>query len=257
MKDKINKLIRLQECDNKIQHILRRQMEGPEKIKKLEEALNAGEILFREDAARLESLKNERRQREKEIQDLESAIEKSDRKLSQIKSNKEYKAALKEIEEIKKAKFMAEDRVIEIMEAIEELERKCHENKAQKDELQKEFDQNKAMISKELQELDRELDKLKLRRGDVSRSVDQELLDKYHFLKERKGGKAIGSVIDGVCQTCHMGIPPQNFNELLRGNSVMTCPNGQRLIYWGEDAHFQNDPNINDEDMPEDIPKSH
>jgi predicted nucleic acid-binding Zn-ribbon protein len=237
-------LIKLQDCDSKIQVIVQRQMEGPEKIKKLEDALNDREMKFKNDSSKLESLNSERRHVEKEIQDLESAMEKSDMKLTQIKSNKEYTAALKEIEELKKAKFTAEDRVIEIMEAVEEVERKCDENRATQDELRKEFEQNKAMISKELQALDKELDKLKIRRGDFSQTVDQELLDKYQYLKERKGGKAISPVIGGICQTCHMGIPPQKFNELLRGNSLMTCPNCNRLIYWGDDAHFQEDSSL-------------
>jgi hypothetical protein len=242
-------LIKLQDCDNKIQVVLRKQKEGPEQIKKLEEALSAREMLIKEDTSKLESLKNERRQREKEIQDFESSIEKSERKLTQIKSNKEYKAALKEIDEIKKAKFLAEDRVIEIMETIEEVERTCDENSKKMEDLRIEFDQNKATISQELEELDKELDELKTKRGDVSQTVDRELLDKYQFLKERKGGKAISSVIGGVCQTCHMGIPPQKFNELLRGNSLMTCPNCQRVIYWGDDAHFR-------ENAPTDTHKS-
>jgi predicted nucleic acid-binding Zn-ribbon protein len=238
-------LIKLQECDNQIQAIVQKQREGPEKIKKLEDELKEQEMKFKEDASKLESLNNERRRMEKEIQDLESAMEKSDMKLTQIKSNKEYTAALKEIEELKKAKFAAEDRVIEIMEAVEEVERKCDENGAKQDDMRKEFEHNKALISNELKELDKERDKLEIRRGDFSQTVDQELLDKYQYLKERRGGQAISPVIGGVCQTCHMGIPPQKFNELLRGNALMTCPNCHRLIYWGDDAHFQEDASVN------------
>ena len=53
-------------------------------------------------------------------------------------------------------------------------------------------------------------------------------------------GQAISSVIQGVCQICHMGIPPQKFNELMRGEALMTCPNCNRMIYWGGDEYFMN-----------------
>jgi len=65
--------------------------------------------------------------------------------------------------------------------------------------------------------------------------ADPELLKRYNFLKDRKGGKAISAVIKGVCQSCNMGIPPQRFNELIKGEKVLTCPNCDRLIYWGDD----------------------
>jgi predicted nucleic acid-binding Zn-ribbon protein len=32
-----------------------------------------------------------------------------------------------------------------------------------------------------------------------------------------------------------MGIPPQKFNELIRGKDLMSCPYCMRIIYWGED----------------------
>ena len=76
-------------------------------------------------------------------------------------------------------------------------------------------------------------------RGEFVQTIDQELLKKYLFLKERKGGQAISPVVGGVCQTCHMGIPPQKFNELIKGHSLLACPNCDRIIYWGEDQHYQ------------------
>jgi predicted nucleic acid-binding Zn-ribbon protein len=69
-------------------------------------------------------------------------------------------------------------------------------------------------------------------------SIDKELLKRYLLLQGRKGGIAIGSVIGGVCQSCHMGIPPQKFNELIKCDSLSTCPICNRIVYWGEDIYF-------------------
>jgi predicted nucleic acid-binding Zn-ribbon protein len=35
-----------------------------------------------------------------------------------------------------------------------------------------------------------------------------------------------------------MGIPPQAFNELIRGDKLLTCTNCSRIIYWGDDERF-------------------
>jgi len=232
-------LIQLQDCDNRIKGIIERKTEGPLRIKKLEDELNNHKMKCQEEYNRLESLRKNRRKIEQEIQDMDIKIEKSDSKLSHIKSNKEYKAALKEIEDLKKGKFQTEDEVIQIMEAIEELEKRAVENKRTQAELGKRFEQDKKEISKELHNLDRELAAIESKRKDFCKNVDQELLGRYHFLKDRKGGQALSSVIGGICQSCYMGIPPQKYNELRKGHSLMICPNCYRIIYWGEDELYK------------------
>jgi uncharacterized protein len=41
-------------------------------------------------------------------------------------------------------------------------------------------------------------------------------------------------VTSGTCGGCHMTIPPQLYNILIRGNSIESCPNCHRIIYWDE-----------------------
>ena len=183
-------------------------------------------------------LKKDRRKIEQDIQDLEGKIEKSNIKLSNIKSNKEYRAALKEIEDIKKVQFQTEDRAIQIMEDIERLEKVCLENKDKQGEMRLEFEKDKDNITRELDGLGKELKNLEKERNTFYQTMDQDLFKRYVFLKERKGGHAVSSVVKGVCQTCHMGIPPQKFNELIKGKSLLTCPNCHRIIYCGEDEQF-------------------
>ena len=90
-----------------------------------------------------------------------------------------------------------------------------------------------------------EFKNLEKERNTFYQTMDQDLFKRYVFLKERKGGHAISSVVKGVCQTCHMGIPPQKFNELIKGKSLLTCPNCQRIIYWGEDEQFLKTQSVN------------
>ena len=238
MKEKIKLLIQLQLCDNRIRENRKQKEQGPLRIQKLKDELNAFQARIQNDCDTLDDLKKDRRRVELEIQDLENKIEKSTIKLSNIKSNKEYGAALKEIEDSKKAKFLVEEKVIKSMEEIEEMERQASEYKKQEPEFLAKFERDKAKIEKELQGLNKELESLNKEREAIMAAIDQDILKRYLFLKERKGGQAIGSVIAGVCQTCHMGIPPQKFNELIRCDSLMTCPHCSRIVYWGEDKHF-------------------
>lgn len=238
MKDKIKLLIQLQDCDNKIQAKMKQQQQGPLRIKKLKDELGRVQSRFQKERETLEELKKERRKIELEIQELESRIQKSTGKLSNIKSNKEYGAALKEIEDSKKAKFVVEDKAIQAMEEIEAMETRTAEYKKLEEEALADFEKGKKEIEGELQVLEQEIQVFQKERDEMTKAIDQDVLKRYLFLKDRKGGQAISSVIAGVCQTCHMGIPPQKFNELIRGDSMMACPHCNRIVYWGEDKHF-------------------
>lgn len=239
MKDKIGDLIVLQDCDNKIREIMNKRDEGPLRVKKLAEELDVVARKFQERNDRLNLLKKDSRKIDQEIQELEEKIEKSNIKLSLIKSNKEYKAVLKEIEDLKHVKFQTEDKAIQVMEEIEELEKICSENKEKEAELRKAFERDKEEIERELEALKEKLKILDAKRDTFTHAIDQDLLRKYLYLRDHKAGQAISPVLGGVCQICHMNIPPQTFNELIRGDSLMTCTNCNRIIYWAEDEHFQ------------------
>jgi predicted nucleic acid-binding Zn-ribbon protein len=220
-------LIQLQNCDSQIRDFQSKKAAAPVKIQRLEEGLKLAEN------------KKERRQAEQDIEDFENQINKSNIKLANIKSNKEYKAVLKEIDDLNTGKGNLEDKALRVMEDIEALEERCDVNKASKKELEEKFEKDRDEILKILEAIDKDLKNLEKKRERFCQIIDEDLLRRYDSLREHRGGLAINPVIQGVCQGCHMGIPPQKFNELVRGEELMSCPHCMRIIYWSEDKRFQ------------------
>ena len=239
MKEKLNQLIHLQDCDSRIQEILERKNKGPLQIERLEKDLTSRKQEFDEDQTQLNSLKKERKDKEEEVQDIDLSLKKSQSKLTDIKNNKGYQAALKEIENLKKQQNRIEDDILILMENIEEMETKCSHNEQAKKELQTKFEQTKEGLLQELELLDQEYNKIKEEKSSFSNLIEKDLLNRYSYLRDRMGGRAVGPVINGICQACHMGIPPQKFNELRRGNTLLFCPNCRRIIYWAEDEYYK------------------
>ena len=238
MKDKIKDLILLQDCDNKIKEINIKKKEVPSKLQDMKKSLDEMEMMLKEKNDRLESIKKDRRAMEQRVQELESKLEKSRIKLSNIKSNKEYTAVLKEIEDQERGKSLNEDNLLQLMDEIEVLDKKCIEGINELTGIKNQFNRTKEEVEKELKELDDRVDVLEKKRTEFCDAMDKDLLKRYLLLKGRKGGMAIGAVIGGVCQSCHMGIPPQQFIELIRCDSLPACPNCNRMAYWGEDIYF-------------------
>lgn len=242
MHEKIKLLIDLQQCDLKISDMERRKKEIPNKIELVSKKVEDAKKELENDAANLNALKKERRQVEMEIDDMEVKIRKSNEKLANIKTNKEYRAALKEIDELQEQKSQLEDKLLEIMEAIEVAEERHKEIKEKIKQEEKACEEEKKRILAEEKVLESEIGKLKKVREQLCekiKKVDGRLLQEYEFLRARKGGIAISPVIRGVCQTCHLGIPPQKFNELIKGETLMKCPHCMRIIYWGDDERYQ------------------
>jgi predicted nucleic acid-binding Zn-ribbon protein len=240
LKEKIRLLIDLQDCDTRLKTVQNKKKEGPVKIQRLQDEFDNSKSQLEAELNLLESFKRESRDAEHEVEELESQIGKSNIKLNNIKSNKEYKAALKELADQEKQKTVLEDKLIEIMEKIETLEKQYAASKAKSKELNEKFEKDRDGILKELKALDQVLDRLKIERARFSEAIDESLLRRYDSLSQNKEGLAISPVINGICQTCHMGIPPQKYNELIRGDALMSCPNCHRIIYWGDDDRFRN-----------------
>ena len=181
MKDKIRELIHLQDCDNRIKKIIDRKNEGPLRIQRLEAELQAYESRFQDEHTRLEALKKNGREIEQNIQNLEDSIEKSNIKLSNIKSNKEYTAALKEIGDLQKIKLQIEDSALEVLEEIENLEKRCSENKQKQSELRMQFQNDKDAIEKKLDALQSDLETQQTKGSSLSEVIDRDLLKDYLF----------------------------------------------------------------------------
>ena len=231
-------LIGLQAYDIRIREKLAQKERGPAAVLKRKENLAAAEAVLQEEMDKLDSHNNLSRETERGIQDLDDRLKKAEVKLSGITSNKEYRAALKEIEGIKQEKETLELAAIELMEQKEDLAAACDHNQKKSQEMKKQFEHDRKQILRDMKILDKDLEGLQKERERCSKATEQSLLQKYDLLKDHKGGVAITPVVKGVCQACHMAIPPQKFNELIRGDKLMNCPNCARIMYWGEDERY-------------------
>ena len=232
-------LIDLQACDTEMGNLQSRIAEGPMKIKELENQLVDMDSEYEAAETQLEDLRRLRREIDSDIEAINGKIDKANTKLSNIKSNKEYKAALKEIDELTREKSKLEDKAIELMEQVDALSEQCRVKKEERERVHEEINQEKERIVQEMNAMDKAIQSLSRKRGKFCKKVSDDLLRKYDFIRERKAGLALTPVFNGVCQACHMEIPPQRYNELIRGEKLLDCPNCHRIIYWGDNEQFR------------------
>ena len=234
--EKLKALLTMQSIDTQFDNINREKEGAPKEIEKLREGLNLLKNAMEQDLSTLEELKKERREVERELEEIEPKLNKSKLRLNEVKSNREYQAVLKEIEELKELNFQKEEVVIKWMEEIEIQEKECADNTVRWEKSQQEYKNKEKQFFQRMRELDKETQSLNEKRVQLSPNLDEDLLRRYNALRAHLRGRVVVPVIDGVCQECHLGIPPQQYNELIKGDSMQSCPHCSRIIYWGDDS---------------------
>jgi hypothetical protein len=215
--------------------------------RKLPAQLEAAEVPLREATAHLDraikSLEDQqklRRDRERDLESQESLVEKFRARLTELKTNKEYQAALFEIEMANKRKREVEDSVLTIMESIEKLQEQVKGAEALLKETDAAFQAKKQELESTQTRLASELKQLGEQQKAKMAGISKDLLDRYS--KFRSGGKkdqAVVPVRGGICTGCRLQLPPQLVAEVKRGETLQSCSYCQRILFYEGDSPAQ------------------
>jgi predicted nucleic acid-binding Zn-ribbon protein len=56
------------------------------------------------------------------------------------------------------------------------------------------------------------------------------MFKRYEKLREGRRGVAVAEARAGGCMGCNMQLPPQMYNNLYKGEELITCPHCQRIL---------------------------
>lgn len=224
-------LITLQESDSRIlekQSIIRAI---PFKISEVEVPLQKAQAALDKMKQQYELLEKKRRNKERSLDDMNEKIKKLKARTSEIKTNKEYQAHLKEIESAGKERYAIEDEILSLMEQIEASSREIKSEEVKLESEKEKLEAFKKQLEQEIQEAEKELSFLREERSKVVTSIDRELYDLYMTLMNSGRGLAVTEAREEVCQGCNMNIPPQLFVEIKKNEEIIQCPQCHRILY--------------------------
>ncbi len=238
MQKALQLLIELQQVEQKIQTLSDQQARAPEQLAALEELVRSAEVGRDRQREMLENARKARRHVELEVEELEQRARKSRERLGAVKTNKEYQALLKEIEDLQGLIREREDQILEQMETAERHRSLLEEGERAAEEARQRLDSEGAEIEAERARADSQIEVLRRQQQELNPQIPADLFQTYRVLRAHRRGIAVASVAQGACQMCHMNLPPQLFIELQRDEHVLYCPACQRIIYWvGHEAY--------------------
>jgi len=233
LKNQLQLLEELQRHDARLQEHETALKSLPEKLQAIKNDLAKFEALLTKERASLAETEKFRRDLEGQLKVDEGNITRAKAKLTQVKTSKDYMAAQREIEATRKMVGDREEEVLRLIEAIDATKKTIAGHEADVAELRTHIASEESVVEGKLAEVRTKAAEERVTRDALAAQVKPEFLKKYSSIRLRRG-LAVVPVVRGVCQGCHMSIPPQLYNLLQRGTSIETCPQCARIIYWSE-----------------------
>lgn len=230
-KQQLDLLIALQENERE-EARLNEELKGmPEKKAQMEASLEAFEQDIQTRQERVSAFKKDYRAYDNELELNQSRIKKREVQLHSVKTNKEYQALLKEIDDIRASNSRLEDASLQCLDDMDSAEKELKEKTREYENRRKQIEQEKQELDKAALDLEERIRQLKSESEAIIEKLDPDLVKKYRQTRDRGGGVGLVQVENAVCKGCHLNIPPQMYNELQRGNELKMCPHCHRLIF--------------------------
>lgn len=225
-------VIRLQEVDFRLADLAREISSLPVHIAEIEKKLGSHERKLDADRAALAANQKERKKCEGDIQVQEQKISKLKDQMLQAKTNDQYRAFQNEIDFCQKEIRKAEDRILELMGESEPLDKNVKAAEAALKAEKAQVEAEKAQARERTAVDEKAAADLKAERAEIVKGISPATYQRYERVRKARRGIGVAEAVDGRCSACNMAMRPQFFQDLKRGNEIMSCESCQRMLYY-------------------------
>jgi predicted nucleic acid-binding Zn-ribbon protein len=229
-------LIELQGYDARISALEAEAARLPKQIETLQASLAEAKKQVETIKARVDAARKELRAKEKDLEVISAKRSKLEARLYEVKTNKEYSAALLEIEESKQEKAKTEEEILALMELQERLSVEIREAELRFKTRQEQAGQDEAVVRRKLAVVEHDLTSVRTERNGRAKDIPAGLLSDYERLLRARNGVAVAAVTaSAFCGGCRVSIRPQAIQELRSTmTALMRCESCGRYLYWQE-----------------------
>ncbi len=230
MLEQLKKLYEIQQIDSEITE-LESQKEA------LLESLQGLEAKTEELTDQINSISIDVERATRDARDLEATVEadkmkikKWENRLNDIRNQREYQALSRETENARRLTKDNEAKILEHWEQKEKHQGDLEKAKAELESVRSKVTEEKTGSDSSSSDLEGKLASLQGSRSELSPDVNASLLKRYDQVRLKRRGQGLSVASNGTCQSCHMMLPPQLYNTVLRGDSIQTCPACLRFL---------------------------
>lgn len=232
MKDTLDALKTLQAADTEIRVYSDARDALRARLERLKEILARGEEAMEDKRKKLAEAEKWYREKNTELKDDVERVKSAKSKLSAIAKSKEFVAAQKEIEYLRKSNQQKEEEILKLLDAIEEFKVSIATEQAKLDELRAELKQEEDTNAEKLSELESRIGEIDARKEEGRKRLSVQVVRRYERIVAARNGVGVVEVSrDGTCLGCNRRVPPQMLIELLKFETILNCPSCQRFMF--------------------------
>jgi len=229
---RINELVRLQETDFAIDKERGAIAEAESRQGETDELVEARARVEQLDVA-LRDARSTQKDIDLEADGLRAKIAPQEEKLygGTIKNPKELSDLQADVDQMKRHLASAEDRDLEAIAAVEAAQSALEDATSARASLQEGWDAEQARLADVNKGAAAEPATLEPIRSEQASGVDPELLAKYDHIRLVHQGRGIAKLDRNLCLGCRISLPVSAVNRARAGNTLVQCPNCERILY--------------------------
>ncbi len=224
-------LWQLQKIDLELDEFQKNKIAYPQTIESLKQKIQDEKKNLDQKKQSLLELEKKKKSLELDLSEKEEKIKKSEERMMAVKSNEEYLAMKKEVEISKQENAVIEEHVLEVMLQIDEEKKRLksieQDSSGQSQNMNQEIKETEENLSK----IDALLIEKQSSRDAIAKDLKVELLSWYTRIRKRLPLAVVESK-EGRCMGCHISLPPQLYNLILKGEEAHSCPNCNRILIF-------------------------
>jgi predicted nucleic acid-binding Zn-ribbon protein len=228
----LSQLISLQDVDVEIKRIKAEIESLPAKREELESQFAAENKEFLDIKQQLDAALTQKSKLEEEIDSEQQKLEKFKTDQMKATNEREYSTSVREIDTAKKTISTLETELLKLMEQVEKLDAQVKERspeiETKRIEMERQLTEYTALAKADAEKLE----KLLVERTPMVETLSPETRSTYDRMSKIKSGLALSEALDYKCLACRMTIRPQVFNDIRRGENLITCENCGRILFF-------------------------
>ncbi|OGP55193.1 MAG: hypothetical protein A2162_06295 [Deltaproteobacteria bacterium RBG_13_52_11b] len=232
LRKQLELLWELQQIDLALRDITEDRERYPKEMKRLDEKCRIEKERVQKEKEKIEVLEKERRQKELHLTTEQDKIKRTESRMFEVKTNKEYQAVLTEIEGIKEGNNREEEEILRLLDEIDEGKKNLSKWEKEATATLEKIEAERKVIQGKMTHDDAGWEKQMQRKEVLGKQIEARLSKLYNTLKERRRGVGVVNVKNETCQGCFLNIPPQMYIEVQKNNALIQCPNCNRILYW-------------------------
>lgn len=241
MKSELEVVVRLQSLDDRLSGLQKEIAALPRHVADIERKLDSHKRRLELDRTALAANGKQHKSFEDEIRTHQAKMSKLKEQMLGAKTNEQYRAFQNEISWCEAEIRKCEDRILDLMSEGEPLDKNVKAAQSALAEEGKSVELEKERARRRTAEDQEILARLTEERRSLAAQIDRGVLDLYERARKKRQGTGIADATGGRCSACQISLRPQLFQDLKRGEKVLTCESCGRILYYNPPVSFEHE----------------